>query len=43
MVDVIKILVPLRQGDSDKGKSILLNQFFANRNEEDNIYPLTVK
>ena len=31
------------QGDSDKGKTILLNQCFANRNEEDKIYPLTVK
>ena len=27
----------------DKGKTILLNQFFANRNEEDKIYPPTVK
>ena len=43
MVDVLKILVPLRQGDSDEGKTILLNQCFANRNEEDKIYPLTVK
>ena len=43
MVDVLKILVPLRQGDSDEGKTILLNQCFANRNEEDEIYPLTVK
>ena len=31
------------QGDSDEGKTILLNQCFANRNEEDEIYPLTVK
>jgi hypothetical protein len=30
------------QGDSDEGKTILLNQCFANRNEEDEIYPLTV-
>ncbi len=43
MVDVLKILVPLRQGDSDEGKTILLNQCFANRKEEDKIYPLTVK
>ena len=43
MVDVLKILVPLRQGDTDEGKTILLNQCFANRNEEDEIYPLTVK
>jgi hypothetical protein len=42
MIDVLKILVPLRQGDSDEGKTILLNQFFANRNEEDKIHPLTV-
>ena len=36
MVDVLKILVPLpqTQGDSDEGKTILLNQCFANRNEE---------
>ncbi len=31
------------QGDSDKGKTIQLNQCFTNRNEEDEIYPLTVK
>ena len=31
------------QGDSDEGKMILLNQCFANRNEEDEIYPLTLK
>jgi hypothetical protein len=31
------------QGDSDKGKTILLNQCFTNHNEEDEIYPLTVK
>jgi hypothetical protein len=43
MVDVLKILVLLRQGDLDEGKTILLNQCFANRNEEDEIYPLTVK
>ena len=43
MVDELKILVPLRQGDSDEGKTIQLNQCFANRNEEDEIYPLTVK
>ena len=42
MIDVLKILVPLRQGDSDEGKTILLNQCFTNRNEEDEIYPLTV-
>jgi len=31
------------QGESDKGKMIRMNQCFANRNEEDEIYPLTVK
>ncbi len=31
------------QGDSDEGKTIQLNQCFANRNEENEIYPLTVK
>ena len=31
------------QRDSDEGKTILLNQCFAYRNEEDEIYPLTVK
>jgi hypothetical protein len=31
------------QGDSDEGKMIQLNPCFANRNEEDEIYPLTVK
>ena len=31
------------QGDSDKGKTILLNQCFANHNKEYQIYPLTVK
>jgi len=31
------------QGDLDEGKMILLNQCFTNRNEEDEIYPLTVK
>ena len=31
------------QGDLDEGKTILLNQCFANCNEEDEIYPLTVK
>ena len=31
------------QGDSDGGKTILLNQCFANHNEENGIYPLTVK
>ena len=31
------------QGDLDEGKTILLNQCFANRNEEDEIYPLNVK
>jgi len=31
------------QGDLGEGKMILLNQCFANRNEEDEIYPLTVK
>jgi len=31
------------QGDSDEGKIIQLNPCFANRNEEDEIYPLTVK
>ena len=43
MVDVLKILVPLRQGDSEEGKMIQMNQCFANCNEEDEIYPLTVK
>ena len=43
MVDILKNFVPLKQGDSDEGKTILLNQCFANRNEEDEIYPLTVK
>jgi len=43
MVDVLKILVLLREGDSDEGKMILLNQCFTIRNEEDEIYPLTVK
>jgi len=43
MVDVLKILVLLRQGDSDEDKTILLNQCFANCNEEDETYPLTVK
>ncbi len=44
MVEVLKNnLVPLRQGDSDEGKTILLNQCFANCNEEDEIYPLNVK
>ena len=32
-----------KQGDSDEGKTIQLNQCFANCNEEDEIYPLTVK
>ena len=36
-------MVPLRQGDSDEGKTILLNQCFANHNKEYQIYPLTVK
>jgi hypothetical protein len=31
------------QGDSDEGKTIQLNQCFTNCNEEDEIYPLTVK
>ncbi len=31
------------QGDLDEGKTILLNQCFANHNEKDGIYPLTVK
>ena len=37
MVDVLKILVPLREGYSDEGKTIRMNQCFANRNEEDEI------
>ncbi len=37
-----EILVPLTQGDSDEGKTIRMNQCFANRNEEDEIYPLTI-
>jgi len=43
MVDVLKNLVPLRQGDSDEGKLIRMNQCFANRNEEDEIYPHPLK
>jgi len=31
------------QGDLDEGKTIQLNQCFTNRNEENKIYPLTVK
>ncbi len=31
------------QGDSDKTNTIQMNQVFINRNEEDEIYPLTVK
>ena len=31
------------QGDSNEGRTIQLNQWFANRNEEDEVYPLTVK
>jgi hypothetical protein len=31
------------QGDSGEGNTIQLNQCFENRNEEDEIYPLTVK
>ncbi len=31
------------QGDTDESKTIQLNQCFANRNEEDEIYPLIVK
>ena len=31
------------QGDTDECNTIRLNQFFANRKEEDEIYPLTVK
>jgi len=31
------------QGDLDEGKTILLNQCFANHNEKDEIYPLTVE
>jgi len=38
-----KILVPLMQGDSDEGKTIRMNQCFANCNEGDKIYPLTLK
>jgi hypothetical protein len=31
------------QGDPDKTNTIQMNQVFANRSEEDEIYPLTVK
>jgi hypothetical protein len=31
------------QGDPDKTNAIQMNQVFANRSEEDEIYPLTVK
>ena len=31
------------QGDSNEGRTIQLNQCFANCNEEDEVYPLTVK
>jgi hypothetical protein len=31
------------QGDPDKTNTIQMNQVFANHNEEDEIYPLTVK
>ena len=46
MVDVLKILVlynEMKQEDTDESNTIHLNQCFANRNEEDEIYPLTVK
>jgi hypothetical protein len=33
----------MKQEDTDKSKMIHLNQCFANRNEEDEIYPPTVK
>jgi hypothetical protein len=31
------------QGDPDKANTIQMNQVFANRNEEDEIHPLTMK
>jgi hypothetical protein len=31
------------QGDPDKTNTIQMNQVFANHNEDDEIYPLTVK
>jgi hypothetical protein len=31
------------QGDPDKANTAQMNQVFANRSEEDEIYPLTVK
>jgi len=43
MVDVLKIFGPAKAGDSDEGKTIRMNQCFANRNEEDTIYPLPLK
>jgi len=43
MVEVLKMLVPLRQGDLVEGIMILLNQCFANRNKEDKIYPLSIE
>ena len=33
----------MKQKDTDECNTIQLNQCFANRNEEDEIYPLTVK
>ncbi len=33
----------MKQEDTDESKTIHLNQCFANHNEEDEIYPLTVK
>ncbi len=41
MVDVLKILVLLQQNtrDPDKTNAIQMNQVFANRSEEDEIYP----
>jgi hypothetical protein len=44
MVDVLKIVVLLQQNArGPKTNTIQMNQVFANRSKEDEIYPLTVK
>jgi hypothetical protein len=45
MADVLKILVLLQRNarDPDETNTIQMNQVFANRSEEDEIYPLTMK
>jgi hypothetical protein len=43
MVDVLKSFGPAKAGGLDEGKTIQMNQCFANRNEEDELYPLTLK